>query len=162
MRQVDALEPDDSLNPEKREVGCKTRHPEHVRQGPSTAIGVHDLRSKQGEFQSITMKPLRHSTACSTGLGLAAARAVTTLDGSANLTLLGPVSPLGHTCHMPPLPTVGLPSLSNWWHGTSCPRHPHPWRFHTARPDLEAVRQEPSSLHSSPWLEKMYTIQLLQ
>jgi len=44
-------------------VGCKIQHPESVQQGPSTAIGVPDLRSKQGEFQPKTVQPLRHSTA---------------------------------------------------------------------------------------------------
>ena len=34
-------------------------------QGPSTAVGVPDLRSKQGEFQPKTAQSLRHSTACS-------------------------------------------------------------------------------------------------
>ena len=34
-------------------------------QGSSTAVGVPDLRSKQGEFQPKTAQSLRHSTACS-------------------------------------------------------------------------------------------------
>jgi len=41
-------------------------HPESVQQGPSTAIGVPDLRSKQGEFQHKTTQSIRHSTARST------------------------------------------------------------------------------------------------
>jgi len=63
MREVNPPEPDDPLNPEKWEVGCKIRHPESVQQGPSTAIGVPDLRSKQGEFQHKTAQSIRHSTA---------------------------------------------------------------------------------------------------
>jgi len=39
MREVNQPEPDDPFNPEKREEGCKTRHPESVQQGPSAATG---------------------------------------------------------------------------------------------------------------------------
>jgi len=63
MREVNPPEPDDPLNPEKWEVGCKIRHPESVQQGPSTATGIPDLRSKQGEFQRKTMQTTSHSTA---------------------------------------------------------------------------------------------------
>jgi len=63
MWEVNPPEPDDTSNPEKWEVGCKIRHPESVQQGPSTAIGIPDLRSKQGEFQRKTAQSLRHSTA---------------------------------------------------------------------------------------------------
>jgi len=66
MREVNPPEPDDPLYPEKWEVACKTRHPESVQQGPSTAICIPDLRSKQGEFQHKTVQSLRHSTARST------------------------------------------------------------------------------------------------
>ena len=65
MQEVNLPEPDDPLNPEKWEVGCKIRHPESVQQGPSTEIGVCDLRSKQGEFQHKTAQFLRQSTALS-------------------------------------------------------------------------------------------------
>jgi len=51
MREVNLPEPDKPFNPEKREEGCKTWHPKSVQQGPPTAIGVSDLRSKQGDFQ---------------------------------------------------------------------------------------------------------------
>jgi len=63
MWELNPPEPDDPLNPEKWEVGCKIQHPESVQQGPSTAIGVPDLRSKQGEFQHKTVQSLQHSTA---------------------------------------------------------------------------------------------------
>jgi len=63
MREVNPPEPDDPLNPEKREVGRETGHPETVQQGASTAIGKPNLRSKQGEFQHKTAQSLRHSTA---------------------------------------------------------------------------------------------------
>jgi len=78
MREVNPPEPDDPLNPEKWEVRCKTWHYESVQQGPSTAIGIPDLRSKQGEFQHKTVQSLRHSTA--------AAPAATASDGTTNLT----------------------------------------------------------------------------
>jgi len=58
MREVNLPEPDDPLNPEKWEVECKIRHPESVQQGPSTAIGIPDLKSKQGEFQHKTAQSL--------------------------------------------------------------------------------------------------------
>jgi len=58
MPEVDPPEPDDPLNPEKWEAGCKIQHPENVQQGLSTAIGVPDLRSKQGEFQHKTAQSL--------------------------------------------------------------------------------------------------------
>jgi len=63
MRELNLPEPDDPLNREKWEVGCKIQHPESVQQGPSTAIGIPDLRSKQGEFQHKTAQSIRHSTA---------------------------------------------------------------------------------------------------
>ena len=66
MREVNLPEPDDPLNPEKWEVECNIRHPKSVQQGPSTAIVLPDLRSKQGEFQHKTVQSLRHSTARST------------------------------------------------------------------------------------------------
>jgi len=78
MWEVNLPKPDDPLNPEKWEVGCKIPHLESVRQGPSTAIGVPDLRSKKGEFQHKTAQSLRRSTA--------AAPAATVSDRSANLT----------------------------------------------------------------------------
>jgi len=52
LREVNPPEPDDPLNPQK----C-------VQQGPSAAIGVPDLRSKQGEFQHKTAQSLRRGTA---------------------------------------------------------------------------------------------------
>jgi len=51
MPEVNLPEPDDSFNPEKWEEGCKTRHPKSVQQGPSTAIGIPDPGSEQGELQ---------------------------------------------------------------------------------------------------------------
>jgi len=89
MREVNLPEPDDPLNPEKWEVGCKIRHPGSVQQGPSTAICVPDLRSKQGEFQHKTVQSLRRCTA--------AVPAATTPDGSGNLTPGGAHSPLRAT-----------------------------------------------------------------
>jgi len=58
MWEVNPPEPDDPFNPEKWEVGCKTRHPKNVQQGPSTAIVIPDMRSKQGEFQHKTVQSL--------------------------------------------------------------------------------------------------------
>jgi len=63
MWEVNPPEPDDPLNPEKWEVVCKIQHPESVQQGSSTAIGVHDLRSKQGELQHKTAQSFRHNRA---------------------------------------------------------------------------------------------------
>jgi len=77
MWEVNPPEPDDPLNPEKWKLGCKIQHPESVRQGLSAAIGVPDLRSKQGEFQHKTAQSLRCSTAT--------APTATALDGPANL-----------------------------------------------------------------------------
>ena len=67
MREVNPPEPDDPFNPEKREAGRETRHPESVQQGPSTATGGPDLRSEQGELQCKAKQSLRHSTAAVPG-----------------------------------------------------------------------------------------------
>jgi len=91
MWEVNLPEPDDPLNPEKWEWGAKIRHPESVRQGPSTAIGIPDLRSKRGEFQHKTAQSLRRCTA--------AMPAATASNGSANLTPGG--------AHGPPRATGG-------------------------------------------------------
>jgi len=99
MREVNPPKPDNPLDLEKWEVGCGIWHPRGVQRRLSAAIGVPDLRSKQGEFQHKTARSIRRCTAT--------APAATASDGAANLTpgwAHGPPRATGGAAR-PPLPS---------------------------------------------------------
>jgi len=142
-REIQEVDPPetDPLNPEKREVGCKTQHSKNVKQGPSTATGAPNLRSEQGELQRKTVQSLRCSTAAAPGRVWPHRMGQRTRHCRGQ----GPPRAAPAACH--PFPPAGSLRLAT---GSK------------ARPGTEAARREPSSWHSRPSLEKVCTVQLLR
>jgi len=104
-------------------------------QGPSTTVGVPDLRSKQGELQPKTVQPLQRSTARSTS-----SHHTGWVSKPGTAGTCGPAP--GRVCRAPPLSTDGLPSLGNQQPGPAPARLPGPtqkWRDDNHLPYIQAL-----------------------